>query len=77
MNTTRSSQKFWEILKTLSLISLAILTVKNLKGAYSQAENPNWGSYETFSNPNSGFGTVKKLDVKVLIPNLMLTIPQV
>jgi hypothetical protein len=43
---------------------LSNLNSQNLKGAYSQAENPNWGSYETFSNPNSGFGTVKKLDVK-------------
>lgn len=43
---------------------LSNLNSQNLKGAYNQAENPNWGSYETFSNPNSGFGTVKKLDVK-------------
>lgn len=43
---------------------LSNLNSQNLKAAYSQAENPNWGSYENFSNPNSGFGTVKKIDVK-------------
>ena len=39
------------------------LNSQNLKGAYNQAENPNWGSYESFSNPTSGFGTVKSVNV--------------
>ena len=39
------------------------LNSQNLKGAYSQAENPSWSSYETFSNPTSGFGTVKSVSV--------------
>ena len=39
------------------------LNNQNLKGAYSQAENPSWGSYESFSNPTSGFGTVKSVSV--------------
>jgi hypothetical protein len=39
------------------------LNSQNLKGAFSQAENPNWGSYESFSNPTSGFGTVKSVSV--------------
>jgi hypothetical protein len=37
---------------------------QNLRGAYDVADNPNWGSYETFSNPTSGFGAVKNLTVK-------------
>lgn len=43
---------------------LSSLNSQNLKGAYSQAENPSWGSYDSFSNPNSGFGAVKKVEVK-------------
>lgn len=39
------------------------LNSQNLKAAYNQSENPNWGSYETFSNPTSGFGAVKSVDV--------------
>lgn len=50
--------------KNTVLNFLSSLNSQNLKAAYNQAENPNWGSYETFSNPNSGFGTVKKVDVK-------------
>ena len=37
---------------------------QNLRGAYDVSENPNWGSYETFSNPTSGFGGVKGVNVK-------------
>lgn len=40
------------------------LSSQNLRGAYENAQNPNWGSYETFSNPTSGFGSVKNLSVK-------------
>lgn len=42
------------------------LNSQNLKGAYDTADNPNWGSYETFSNPTSGFGAVKNITVKNL-----------
>lgn len=42
---------------------LSSLNSQNLKGAYSQADNPNWSSYESFSNPTSGFGTVKSVSV--------------
>ena len=37
---------------------------QNLKAAYDVSDNPNWGSYDKFSNPNSGFGTVKNLNIK-------------
>jgi hypothetical protein len=37
---------------------------QNLKAAYNAANNPSWGSYESFSNPNSGFGSVKNVSVK-------------
>jgi len=36
----------------------------NLKEAYGMSNNPSWGSYETFSNPTSGFGAVKSIEVK-------------
>jgi hypothetical protein len=45
------------------------LSAQNLKEAYETAENPNWGSYETFSNPNSGFGGVKNISVKNMTTN--------
>jgi len=40
------------------------LSTQNFKAAYDAAENPNWGSYDKFSNPNSGFGSVKNISVK-------------
>lgn len=43
---------------------LSNLNAKKLRNAYKASENPNWGSYDNFSNPNSGFGSVKKLKVK-------------
>lgn len=40
------------------------LSSQNFKAAYEVADNPNWGSYDKFSNPNSGFGSVKNISVK-------------
>lgn len=40
------------------------LSTQNLRGAYETSENPNWGSYENFANPTSGFGAVKNVTVK-------------
>lgn len=40
------------------------LNAQNLRGAYSSSQNPNWGSYESFSNPTSGFGAVRSVNVK-------------
>lgn len=40
------------------------LSSQNFKAAFDASENPNWGSYEKFSNPNSGFGSVKNINVK-------------
>lgn len=45
------------------------LSSQNLRGAYDTADNPNWGSYDSFSNPTSGFGAVKKIDVKNISTN--------
>lgn len=42
---------------------------QNLRGAFEASENPNWGSYEQFSNPTSGFGGVKNLSVKNISTN--------
>lgn len=39
---------------------------QNLRAAYESASNPKWGSYEQFSNPTSGFGSVKTIAVKSL-----------
>lgn len=47
---------------------LSNLNAQNFRGAYSSSENPNWGSYDDFSNPVSGFGGVKSLSVKKLSP---------
>lgn len=40
------------------------ISSQNLKAAYDAANNPNWGSYEKFANPTSGFGSVKNLSIK-------------
>lgn len=40
------------------------LSTQNFKAAFDAADNPNWGSYDKFSNPNSGFGSVKNINVK-------------
>lgn len=45
------------------------LSAQNLRGAYDTAENPIWESFEKFSNPTSGFGGVKSLNVKNLTTN--------
>lgn len=45
------------------------LNSQNLRGAYEVSENPNWGTYETFSNPTSGFGSVKNLNIKNISAN--------
>ncbi|UMQ40414.1 hypothetical protein MKS83_13515 [Chryseobacterium sp. Y16C] len=42
---------------------------QNLKAAYNASSNPSWGSYESFSNPNSGFGAVKNVSVKNITTN--------
>lgn len=43
---------------------LGNLSSQNFKAAYESADNPNWGSYDKFANPNSGFGSVKNINVK-------------
>lgn len=43
---------------------------QNLKAAYNSSSNPSWGSYESFSNPTSGFGSVKNVSVKNITTNL-------
>lgn len=48
---------------------LSNLSSQNLKNAYDASANPNWGSYENFANSNSGFGNVKKLNVKNIQTN--------
>lgn len=42
---------------------------QNLKAAFDASNNPNWGSYESFSNPTSGFGSVKNVSVKNITAN--------
>ncbi len=48
---------------------LGHLRAKKLKKAYKVSKNPNWGTYDQFSNPNSGFGSVKKLSIKNIKTN--------
>jgi hypothetical protein len=49
--------------KTTVIKFLNNLGSQNLKAAYDASENPSWGNYDKFSNPNSGFGAVKNLNV--------------
>lgn len=42
---------------------------QNLKAAYDVSENPSWGNFDKFSNPNSGFGAVKNLSVNSVSAN--------
>ena len=42
---------------------------QNLKAAFDSSSNPSWGSYESFSNPTSGFGAVKNVNVKNITTN--------
>lgn len=48
---------------------LGQLNAQNLRGAYEASDNPNWGSYDSFSNPTSGFGAVKNVNVKNVSTN--------
>lgn len=40
------------------------LAAQNFKEAYYKSNNPNWESYDTFSNPTTGFGAVKNISIK-------------
>lgn len=42
---------------------------QNLKAAFDASSNPSWGTYESFSNPTSGFGAVKNVSVKDITTN--------
>lgn len=48
---------------------LSSVSSQNLKAAYDTSSNPSWGSYESFSNPTSGFGSVKNVSVKNITTN--------
>lgn len=40
------------------------ISTQNLRSAYETSNNPAWGTYEKFSNPTTGFGSVKSVNVK-------------
>lgn len=42
---------------------------QNLKAAFDASSNPSWGTFESFSNPTSGFGAVKNVSVKNITTN--------
>lgn len=46
---------------------LDYLNSQNFRAAYDISENPNWGTYDRFSNPHSGFGGVKNINVKNIL----------
>lgn len=48
---------------------LSNVSSQNLKAAFDASSNPNWGSYESFSNATSGFGAVKSVNVKNVTTN--------
>lgn len=45
------------------------VSAQNLKAAFDASSNPSWGTYESFSNPTSGFGAVKNVSVKNITTN--------
>ena len=49
---------------------LSNVSSQNLKAAFDASSNPSWGSYESFSNPTSGFGSVKNVSVKNVTTNV-------
>lgn len=55
--------------KTTVSAFLSHLSSQNFRGAYSKSENPAWGSYEAFSNPTTGFGGVKNINIKKISEN--------
>lgn len=48
---------------------LSNVSSQNLKAAFDSSSNPSWGSYESFSNPTSGFGAIKNVSVKNVTTN--------
>lgn len=65
-NTTQSTDPKATVSKFLSNLS-----AQNFKGAYDISDNPNWSSYDKFSNPTSGFGSVSSISVKkISAPNI-------
>ncbi len=40
------------------------ISTQNLRSGYETSNNPAWGTYEKFSNPTTGFGSVKSVNVK-------------
>ncbi|MFY1045455.1 hypothetical protein [Chryseobacterium sp. GP-SGM7] len=48
---------------------LSSVSSQNLKAAFDSSSNPSWGSYESFSNPTSGFGAIKNVSVKNVTTN--------
>lgn len=48
---------------------LSNLSAKKLRKAYKASKNPNWGSYDNFSNTHSGFGNLKTLYIKSIKTN--------
>ncbi|MGI9651141.1 hypothetical protein [Chryseobacterium sp. RLHN22] len=48
---------------------LSNVSSQNLKAAFDASSNPSWGSYESFSNPTSGFGAIKNVSVKNVTTN--------
>ncbi|HEX7870835.1 MAG TPA: hypothetical protein VF455_12055 [Chryseobacterium sp.] len=48
---------------------LSNVSSQNLKAAFYSSSNPSWGSYESFSNPTSGFGAIKNVSVKNVTTN--------
>lgn len=55
--------------KTTVTKFLSNVSSQNLKAAFDASSNPNWGSYDAFSNPTSGFGAVKNVSVKNITTN--------
>ncbi len=68
-STTPASPKQPADPKTTVSKFLNNVNSQNLKAAFDASNNPSWGSYESFSNPTSGFGSVKNVSVKNITTN--------
>jgi|GEM_PF-2272673 len=43
------------------------ISEKRLLEAYKMSDNPDWESFEIFSNPNSGFGSVEHISIENIV----------
>ena len=70
-NPTQPTDVTQPIIEPKTVVSkfLNNLNAQNLKAAFDSSQNPNWTTFESFSNQTSGFGAVKSISIKNISPN--------